>query len=113
MLLLILFMPLTNSSDRNTCYLNSSIQCLSHTPIFRDYFTSKVYLNDINSTNPLGHHGKLAQVTAVLINSMWKRLSQAAQSALSKANHCSWLLRPSERTCAHAEDVQGIAWKVQ
>lgn len=58
--------------DRNTCYLNSSIQCLSHTPIFRDYFTSKVYLNDINTTNPLGHEGRLAQVSAVLINSLWK-----------------------------------------
>ena len=57
---------------RNTCYLNSSIQCLSHTPIFRDYFTSKVYLNDINTTNPLGHEGRLAQVSAVLINSLWR-----------------------------------------
>jgi len=60
----------------NTCYLNSSIQCLSHTPIFRDYFTSKVYMNDINPTNPLGHKGLLAQVSAVLFNSMWKRLNQ-------------------------------------
>ena len=60
----------------NTCYLNSSIQCLSHTPIFRDYFTSKCYLNDINSTNPLGHGGRLAQVSAVLINSLWKRFNQ-------------------------------------
>jgi len=60
----------------NTCYLNSSIQCLSHTPIFRDYFTSKCYLNDINTTNPLGHEGQLAQVSAVLINSIWKRFNQ-------------------------------------
>jgi Ubiquitin carboxyl-terminal hydrolase len=59
----------------NTCYLNSSIQCLSHTPIFREYFTSKAYINDINSTNPLGYEGRLAKVTAVLINSLWKRLS--------------------------------------
>jgi hypothetical protein len=57
----------------NTCYLNSSIQCLSHTPIFREYFTSKAYMNDINTTNPIGHHGQLAQVIAVLINSLWKR----------------------------------------
>ena len=70
------FPSLTRSSDSNTCYLNSSIQCLSHTPIFRDYFTSKVYLNDINTTNPLGHQGRLAQVSAVLINSMWKRFNQ-------------------------------------
>lgn len=62
----------------NTCYLNSSIQCLSHTPIFRDYFTSKCYLNDINTTNPLGHEGRLAQVYAVLINNIWKRFNQQA-----------------------------------
>eukprot|EP00934_Nitzschia_sp_Nitz4_P003844 Nitzschia sp. Nitz4//scaffold66_size103028//37925//43391//NITZ4_004496-RA/size103028-snap-gene-0.138-mRNA-1//-1//CDS//3329556344//3834//frame0 len=60
----------------NTCYLNSSIQCLSHTPIFRDYFTSKCYLKDINTTNPLGHQGHLAQVSAVLINSLWKKFNQ-------------------------------------
>lgn len=60
----------------NTCYLNSSIQVLSHTPIFKDYFTSKCYLNDINTTNPLGHEGRLAQVIAVLINSLWKRFNQ-------------------------------------
>jgi len=57
----------------NTCYMNSSIQCLSHTPILRDYFTSKAYLNDINKTNPLGYQGRLAQVSAVLINTLWKK----------------------------------------
>ena len=61
----------------NTCYMNSCIQCLSHTPILRDYFTSKSYLNDINRTNPMGHEGRLAQVSAVLINSLWKRFKQS------------------------------------
>jgi hypothetical protein len=59
----------------NTCYLNASIQCLSHTPIFREYFNSKCYLNDINTTNPLGHEGHLAQVSALLINGIWKRFN--------------------------------------
>jgi len=59
----------------NTCYLNSSVQCLSHTPVFRDYFTTKAYLNDINTTNPIGHQGRVAQVTAVLVNSLWKRFN--------------------------------------
>ena len=58
---------------RNTCYLNSSIQCLSHTPILREYFTSKAYYKDINRTNPLGYEGRLAQVSAVLINELWKK----------------------------------------
>ena len=64
--------------DSNTCFLNSSIQCISHTPIFREYFTSKAYLNDINTTNPLGYQGHLAQVSAVLINSLWKPFNQTA-----------------------------------
>lgn len=58
--------------------MNSSIQCLSHTPIFREYFTSKAYLKDVNKTNPLGHGGQLAQVSAVLINSLWKRFNQSS-----------------------------------
>lgn len=81
------------TNDRNTCYLNSSIQCLSHTPIFRDYFTSKVYLHDINTTNPLGHEGRLAQVCAVLINSLWKPFNQSA-------------VRPSKRVTAPGSYVQ-------
>ena len=56
----------------NTCYLNSSIQCLSHTPLLRQYFTSKAYLKDINTTNIFGHQGRIAQVSAVLINELWK-----------------------------------------
>jgi ubiquitin carboxyl-terminal hydrolase 6/32 len=49
---------------------------LSHTPVFRDYFTSKAYLNDINTTNPIGHQGRLAQVVATLINALWKNQNQ-------------------------------------
>jgi hypothetical protein len=70
--------------ERNTCYMNSSLQCLSHTPIFREYFTSKAYLKDINTTNPLGHQGRLAQVSAVLINSLWKQFSQAGPHPLKR-----------------------------
>ena len=53
--------------------MNSSIQCLSHTPILREYFTSKAYYKDINRTNPLGYEGRLAQVSAVIINELWKK----------------------------------------
>jgi ubiquitin C-terminal hydrolase len=56
---------------------------LSHTPVFREYFTSKAYLNDINTTNPLGYEGRLAQVTAMLINSLWKRFNNQANDPTS------------------------------
>src|SRR3954463_3430117 len=37
----------------NTCFMNSSIQCLAHTPKLVDYFLGD-YDRDINRTNPLG-----------------------------------------------------------
>ena len=39
----------------NTCFLNSSMQCLSHTPLLTQYFLSNAFVNDINKTNVLGH----------------------------------------------------------
>jgi ubiquitin carboxyl-terminal hydrolase 4/11/15 len=38
----------------NTCFMNSAIQCLSHTPPLIDYFLSGRYKSEINYTNPLG-----------------------------------------------------------
>lgn len=38
----------------NTCYLNSSLQCLSHTTALTQYFYDQHYKNEINYTNPMG-----------------------------------------------------------
>lgn len=75
----------------NTCYLNASIQILSHTPIFRDYFTSKAYINDINITNPLGYQGKLAQVCGTLIDAIWRQSNRTSASPQDK-----YLNRPGQ-----------------
>ena len=32
----------------NTCYMNSAIQCLSHTYELTNYFLSKTFVNDFN-----------------------------------------------------------------
>lgn len=37
----------------NTCFMNSSLQCLSHTPKLVDYFLGD-YKREINPDNPLG-----------------------------------------------------------
>ena len=37
----------------NTCFMNSAIQCLVHTPKLVDYFLGD-YRKDINPENPLG-----------------------------------------------------------
>ena len=51
----------------NTCFLNSSIQCLSHTPLLTQYFVTRAYLGDLNTTNILGHQvGYLHRHTVLL-----------------------------------------------
>lgn len=37
----------------NTCFMNSALQCLVHTPYLVDYFLQD-YSNEINKQNPLG-----------------------------------------------------------
>lgn len=37
----------------NTCFMNSAIQCLAHTPKLVDYFLGD-YRSEINCENPLG-----------------------------------------------------------
>lgn len=55
----------------NTCFMNSSIQCLAHTPPLRHYFLSGEFRNDLNRDNPLGTGGELAIEFARLLNEMW------------------------------------------
>lgn len=64
--------------------MNSSVQCLSHTPILKEYFATKAYINDINQSNPTGHQGRLAQVTATLVCELWKGTSAGLTPATFK-----------------------------
>lgn len=47
----------------NTCFMNSAIQCLVHTPEFVDYFLGD-YQREINYENPLGM--KVCQCISVI-----------------------------------------------
>lgn len=44
----------------NTCFMNSALQCLSHTWPLTRYFLSKRFAQEINKENPLGSEGVLA-----------------------------------------------------
>ncbi|GAA5980606.1 hypothetical protein JCM11641_006697 [Rhodosporidiobolus odoratus] len=55
----------------NTCYMNSTIQCLSAAIPFAKYFTGGVYRKDVNTVNPLGSKGALANAVAELIRALW------------------------------------------
>eukprot|EP00658_Telonema_sp_P-2_P013127 TRINITY_DN1497_c0_g1_i3.p1 TRINITY_DN1497_c0_g1~~TRINITY_DN1497_c0_g1_i3.p1 ORF type:complete len:1055 (+),score=235.32 TRINITY_DN1497_c0_g1_i3:39-3203(+) len=55
----------------NTCFMNSIIQCLVATNQLSAFMLSNQALDEINSTNPLGHHGAIAQEWIVLMYRFW------------------------------------------
>ena len=73
----------------NTCFMNSALQCLSHTSMLTDAFLSNAYVEDINEDNPIGMGGKLAKEYAKLITALWRDgavsvAPRAFKSALAK-----------------------------
>ena len=55
----------------NTCFMNSCLQCLSHTLPLTEYFLKSFYEAEINKVNVLGTKGKLAKSYAKFIKHMW------------------------------------------
>lgn len=55
----------------NTCFMNSALQCLSHTDVITRFFLSNEYLKDINKDNPLGTGGNLAMEYDSLLKELW------------------------------------------
>ena len=65
----------------NTCYINSILQSLAHTPHFLTYFLYRKYLNDINT-----NHSDKAQLAEQLYNvfhSMWLSSTNSYNNAVS------------------------------
>ncbi|CAM8972958.1 unnamed protein product [Rhodiola kirilowii] len=54
----------------NTCFMNSAVQCLAHTPKLVDYFLGD-YNKEINHENPLGMDGEIALAFGDLIRKLW------------------------------------------
>ncbi|GAV75105.1 UCH domain-containing protein/DUSP domain-containing protein [Cephalotus follicularis] len=54
----------------NTCFMNSALQCLAHTPPIVEYFLQD-YSDEINMDNPLGMHGELALAFGELLRKLW------------------------------------------
>ena len=55
----------------NTCFMNSSIACLSNCVELTYYFLSGDYKKDINKDNKLGFRGALAKSWAELLQNYW------------------------------------------
>lgn len=55
----------------NTCFMNSTIQCLAQSPWLTDYFLDNEYIHHINKRNPLGWGGRVATAWAQLLHDMF------------------------------------------
>ncbi|KAI0296552.1 hypothetical protein B0F90DRAFT_1811293 [Multifurca ochricompacta] len=55
----------------NTCYMNSTIQCLSATVPFARFFTDGRWKSAVNMVNPLGTKGNLVQAFSIILHDLW------------------------------------------
>ncbi|GMM36448.1 putative ubiquitin-specific protease [Saccharomycopsis crataegensis] len=55
----------------NTCYMNSAIQCLVHVPELANYFFHNIHERELNTSNPLGSGGKIANSFGNLIHQLY------------------------------------------
>ncbi|KAJ9549733.1 hypothetical protein OSB04_022276 [Centaurea solstitialis] len=69
----------------NTCFMNSALQCLVHTPPLVDYFLQD-YTDEINKQNPLGMHGELAVAFGELLRKLWSSGRTSVPLVLLKEN---------------------------
>eukprot|EP00884_Botryococcus_braunii_P001745 jgi/Botrbrau1/11571/Bobra.60_1s0022.1 len=68
----------------NTCYMNSSLQCLVHTmPFIRHYLSGK-YKDEINDKNPMGCKGELAGAFGDLMVDLWQGTSLSVNPSVFK-----------------------------
>ena len=65
----------------NTCYINSILQSLAHTPHFLTYFLYRKYLNDINTTH--SDKSQLAEQLHDVFHSMWLSSTNNYNNAIS------------------------------
>jgi ubiquitin carboxyl-terminal hydrolase 4/11/15 len=98
----------------NTCFMNSSLQCLAHTEPLRRYFLSGDYEHELNRDNPLGTGGELATQFAYLLSEMWgvpaKRRNVMGSNEFTYANSSTSAVYPrSFKYCLgkHAEQFMG------
>ena len=54
----------------NTCFINSSLQCLFNTNDLSKYFLSNYFMDEINKKNTLGYNGIIAESYAEFLNEM-------------------------------------------
>ena len=56
----------------NTCYMNSTLQCLSNCEYLTKYFLSGYYQREINITSKYGSKGEIVKSYVKLLEKLWK-----------------------------------------
>jgi ubiquitin C-terminal hydrolase len=69
----------------NSCYMNSVLQCLSHSLPFAAHFLSYRFVADLNIANKLGCSGQMAALYAELLRWMWRGTDTAITPRKFKA----------------------------
>ncbi len=55
----------------NTCFMNSSLQCLSNSEALTRFFLTDSWQKDLNRDNPLGMQGNLAEEFSKVLTELW------------------------------------------
>jgi ubiquitin carboxyl-terminal hydrolase 4/11/15 len=55
----------------NTCYMNSALQCIRSVEELTLYFLHDNFRRDLNPSNPLSHHGEVANAYGALLKKMY------------------------------------------
>merc|ERR1719233_1091262 len=55
----------------NTCFMNSTLQCLMQSPWLSKFFLADGWKSEINRTNPLGKNGRVAEQYGALVQSVF------------------------------------------
>ncbi|KAH9945764.1 cysteine proteinase [Amylocystis lapponica] len=74
----------------NTCYMNSTIQCLSATVPFTQFFTNGRWKSAINMVNPIGTKGNLAHAFANILRDMWQGELQCLSPVTFRRSICTY-----------------------
>lgn len=67
----------------NTCFMNSTLQCLVHTAPLRNYFLSGDFRKDLNEDNPLGTGGDMAIQFEKVMREIWGAVPSAGRTLQS------------------------------
>eukprot|EP00041_Stephanoeca_diplocostata_P007956 m.113969 g.113969 ORF g.113969 m.113969 type:complete len:1012 (+) comp17112_c0_seq1:122-3157(+) len=55
----------------NTCFMNSSLQCISNVASLARYFLGDEHLHELNRESPIGCKGELAEAFGALLHELW------------------------------------------